>query len=162
MYRTGDLVRLTPDGLIDFVGRAGDQVKIRGFRVAVAEVETALHQRQVAIGAVDATAGRRQAGGGTDHRGIPQFRPVHAGPHAAPEGSPVGVQVVAAARSAVPGSEIQLPPPLLCVRQRQRHLPHLRPLKSYSSRVRLIPQKRGKCVWKARFPWKLSSRRVDL
>jgi len=42
MYRTGDLVRLTPDGLIDFVGRAGDQVKIRGFRVAVAEVETAL------------------------------------------------------------------------------------------------------------------------
>ncbi len=42
MYRTGDLVRLTPDGLIDFVGRAGDQVKIRGFRVAVAEVETPL------------------------------------------------------------------------------------------------------------------------
>ena len=42
MYRTGDLARLTPDGLIDFVGRAGDQVKIRGFRVAVAEVETAL------------------------------------------------------------------------------------------------------------------------
>jgi amino acid adenylation domain-containing protein len=42
MYRTGDQVRLTPDGLIDFVGRAGDQVKIRGFRVAVAEVETAL------------------------------------------------------------------------------------------------------------------------
>ncbi len=42
MYRTGDLARLTPDGLIDFVGRASDQVKIRGFRVAVAEVETAL------------------------------------------------------------------------------------------------------------------------
>jgi hypothetical protein len=42
MYRTGDLVKLTPDELIDFVGRAGDQVKIRGFRVAVAEVETAL------------------------------------------------------------------------------------------------------------------------
>src|SRR5579859_2711808 len=42
MYRTGDLVKLTPDGLIDFVGRAAGQVKIRGFRVAVAEVETAL------------------------------------------------------------------------------------------------------------------------
>jgi acyl-CoA synthetase (AMP-forming)/AMP-acid ligase II/acyl carrier protein len=42
MYRTGDLVRLTPDGLIDFAGRAGDQVKIRGFRVSVAEVENAL------------------------------------------------------------------------------------------------------------------------
>jgi amino acid adenylation domain-containing protein len=60
MYRTGDLVKLTPDGLIDFVGRAGDQVKIRGFRVAVAEVETALasypgvtHAVVVATGAED-------------------------------------------------------------------------------------------------------------
>lgn len=42
MYRTGDLVRWTPEGLIDFVGRANDQVKIRGFRVELAEVEAAL------------------------------------------------------------------------------------------------------------------------
>jgi amino acid adenylation domain-containing protein len=42
MYRTGDLVRWTAEGLIDFVGRAGDQVKIRGFRVELAEVESAL------------------------------------------------------------------------------------------------------------------------
>jgi amino acid adenylation domain-containing protein len=42
MYRTGDLARWTTDGMIDFVGRAGDQVKIRGFRVELAEVEAAL------------------------------------------------------------------------------------------------------------------------
>lgn len=64
MYRTGDLVRLTPDGLIDFVGRAGDQVKIRGFRVAVAEVETALASYPEVTHAVvvarDATDGNKR------------------------------------------------------------------------------------------------------
>ncbi|GIH67787.1 non-ribosomal peptide synthetase [Sphaerimonospora thailandensis] len=42
MYRTGDLVRRTPEGLLDFVGRANDQVKILGFRVELAEVEATL------------------------------------------------------------------------------------------------------------------------
>lgn len=42
MYRTGDLVRVTPNGLIDFVGRANDQVKVRGHRVELGEVEAAL------------------------------------------------------------------------------------------------------------------------
>ncbi|MCP2343571.1 non-ribosomal peptide synthase/polyketide synthase [Actinomadura rupiterrae] len=42
MYRTGDLARRTPDGLLEFAGRADDQVKIRGFRIEPGEVEAVL------------------------------------------------------------------------------------------------------------------------
>ncbi|MFI6760880.1 amino acid adenylation domain-containing protein [Micromonospora sp. NPDC050417] len=42
MYRTGDLARWTPDGQLDYVGRADDQVKIRGFRIEPGEIEAAL------------------------------------------------------------------------------------------------------------------------
>jgi amino acid adenylation domain-containing protein len=52
MYRTGDLARWTPDGLLEFAGRADDQVKIRGFRVEPSEVETVLTSHDAVAQAV--------------------------------------------------------------------------------------------------------------
>ncbi|MFD5825919.1 amino acid adenylation domain-containing protein [Lentzea sp. NPDC060358] len=42
MYNSGDLARRTPDGSLEFVGRADDQVQLKGFRIELGEVESAI------------------------------------------------------------------------------------------------------------------------
>ncbi|MDO6431637.1 amino acid adenylation domain-containing protein [Flavitalea sp. BT771] len=42
LYRTGDVVRVTPDGLLEYIGRTDDQVKILGHRIELKEIENVI------------------------------------------------------------------------------------------------------------------------
>lgn len=44
VYKTGDLARVTPEGVIQYMGRIDKQVKIRGFRIEIEEIEHYLMQ----------------------------------------------------------------------------------------------------------------------
>ncbi|MFQ6144315.1 amino acid adenylation domain-containing protein [Streptomyces seoulensis] len=52
LYRTGDLARRSPDGTLEYLGRADRQIKIRGHRVDPAEIEGALLAHPEITGAV--------------------------------------------------------------------------------------------------------------
>ncbi|MFG1944007.1 non-ribosomal peptide synthase/polyketide synthase [Nonomuraea sp. NPDC048826] len=58
LYRTGDLGRWTPEGQVEFLGRADDQVKINGYRVEPGELEATLTRRAGVADAAVAVRGR--------------------------------------------------------------------------------------------------------
>ncbi|MEU0251791.1 Pls/PosA family non-ribosomal peptide synthetase [Streptomyces sp. NPDC006184] len=62
LYRTGDLGRMTPEGEIEYLGRADAEVKIRGYRVSLEEVESVLMEEPGVVQAAVALLPRGDVG----------------------------------------------------------------------------------------------------
>lgn len=62
LYRSGDLARRTPDGDLEYLGRADSQVKIRGFRIDPAEVAAAIRRSPGVRDAVVAARAEKESG----------------------------------------------------------------------------------------------------
>ncbi|MFF7628021.1 amino acid adenylation domain-containing protein [Streptomyces cyaneofuscatus] len=63
MYRTGDLARMSPDGVIDFLGRVDRQVKLHGVRIEPGQIESVLVEHPAvrdAVVVVDGTGGGKR------------------------------------------------------------------------------------------------------
>lgn len=63
MYRTGDLARMTPDGVIEYLGRIDRQIKLHGVRIDPGQIESVLVEHEAirdAVVVVDGTGGRQR------------------------------------------------------------------------------------------------------
>lgn len=61
-YRTGDLARFSPDGNLEFLGRADNQIKFLGYRIEPAEIESRLRAHP---GVADAVVAAREEPAGS-------------------------------------------------------------------------------------------------
>ncbi|HEV2762005.1 MAG TPA: amino acid adenylation domain-containing protein, partial [Pyrinomonadaceae bacterium] len=68
LYRTGDVARYTPEGEVEFVGRADQQVKLRGYRIELGEIEAALSQHPAVAECAAAVKDGGAKAGGDDKR----------------------------------------------------------------------------------------------
>ncbi|MFK0296258.1 Pls/PosA family non-ribosomal peptide synthetase [Streptomyces sp. NPDC090442] len=138
LYRTGDLGRRTPDGEIEFLGRADDEVKIRGYRVDLGEIDNVLLEEPAVAEAATAlvTSERRDGvGGDRELSAYVVLAPGHAGGAGTADGDALAARLHRRLRSRLPAYMV---PPFLDV------LPHLPALPSGKVDRRALPAPTGR------------------